>query len=60
MKINLILVAMLLAGCESATEAEHLHVHYELPEWELLNETVVKTSGDTSTGVSDYYWEGGH
>lgn len=52
-------MAMLLAGSEPATEAEHLHVHYELPEWEDLKETVVRTSGDTSTGVSDYNWEGG-
>ena len=51
---------MFLAGCEAATDEVHSHVHYELPEWEQLNETVVRTSGDTSTGLSDCYWEGGY
>ena len=59
MNIKLLTVAMFIAGCEAATDGEHLHVHYELPEWEHLNETVVKTSGDTSTGFSNYDFEGG-
>ncbi len=37
----------------------HEHVHYELPEWETLYEANVRTSGDTSTGLSTYYWRGG-
>lgn len=59
MNIKFLTVAMFLAGCEAATDGAHLHVHYELPEWEQLNETVVRTSGDTSTGLADYYFEGG-
>lgn len=50
---------MFIAGCEAATEGAHLHVHYELPEWEHLTESEVSVSGDTSTGVADYSLEGG-
>ena len=59
MKTKVLTMAMFLAGCEAATDGAHLHVHYELPEWKPLNETVVRTSGDTSTGLACYDWEGG-
>lgn len=59
MRTKNVALAMFFAGCEAATDGEHLHVHYELPEWEPLAETVVRTSGDTSTGLANYYWEGG-
>lgn len=59
MNIKLLTVAMFIAGCEAATEGAHLHVHYELPEWEHLTESEVSVSGDTSTGVADYSLEGG-
>ena len=29
---------------------KHYHVHYELPRWEILSDSAVRTSGDTSTG----------
>ena len=59
MKIKYLTVALFLAGCEAATDGAHMHLHYELPMWEQLNEVVVRSSGDTSTGLDDYYWEGG-
>lgn len=42
------------------TGGAHEHVHYETPEWEALNEAIVKTSGDTSTGLPTLHWEGGY
>ncbi len=58
-KINYITMAIFLAGCGEAAEPENAHVHYEFPSWEVLRETEVRTSGDTSTGVSTYEWGGG-
>lgn len=60
MKIIWLSVVMFLAGCKTTTDVSHDHVHHELPEWETLNEAVIRTSGDPSTGVSTYYWGDGH
>lgn len=58
-KIKLLSLAIFLAGCGEAAEPGNSHVHYELPEWEPLNERKIRNSGDTSTGVSTYDWGGG-
>lgn len=60
MKITWIKVAMFLMMFQGGhTAGTHDHVHYELPEWETLSEAIIRTSGDTSTGSSTLYWEGG-
>lgn len=60
MRIIFITVATFLTIFQGGhVEEEHDHVHYESPEWETLNEAIVRTSGDTSTRVPTYYWEGG-
>lgn len=60
MKIKWIAVAAFLMSFQGGHTGEtHEHVHYELPEWETLNEAIVKTSGDTSTGLPTYNWKGG-
>ena len=60
MKIKWIAVATFLMIFQEGHKLEtHEHVHYELPEWQTLNEAIVKTSGDTSTGLPTNYWEGG-
>ncbi len=51
--------AFLMVFQDGHTVGAHEHVHYELPEWETLNEAIVRTSGDTSTGLPTYYWKGG-
>jgi hypothetical protein len=53
-KIFITVAAFLLlleAGC---TKIQHEHVHYELPEWEVIATMTVRASGDTSTGFSCY------
>ena len=48
MKKSIITVAiflMLISG--GHTGGHHDHVHYELPEWEVLNEPTFTTSGAT-------------
>ena len=60
MKIKWIFVMTFLMISQGVhVEETHEHVHYELPEWEILNEAIVRTSGDTSTGLPTNYWEGG-
>ena len=59
MKIKWIFVATFLMIFQEGHVGEaHEHVHYESPEWEILNEAIVRTSGDTSTGLPTNYWEG--
>lgn len=60
MRIIFITVATFLTIFQGGHVGEtHEHVHYELPEWKTLYEANVRTSGDTSTGLSTYYWRGG-
>lgn len=60
MKIIFLKVATFLMIIQGGHVGEtHEHVHYELPKWEILNEAIVRTSGDTSTGLPTNYWEGG-
>lgn len=48
-------VAVFLLLLEAGyTKIQHEHVHYELPEWEVIDTTTVRASGDTSTGFSYY------
>lgn len=55
MKKYYITVAAFLIFLEAGyTKIQHEHVHYELPEWEVIANTTVRTSGDTSTGFSYY------
>ena len=55
MKKYFITVAAFLLLLEAGfAKIQHEHVHYELPEWETISTTIVRTSGDTSTGFSYY------
>lgn len=58
-KIWITVATFLMVFQGGHTGGAHEHVHYELPEWETLNEAIVRTSGDTSTGLPTYYWKGG-
>lgn len=60
MRIIFITVATFLTIFQGGHVGEtHEHVHCESPEWRTLCEEIVRTSGDTSTGLPTYYWEGG-
>lgn len=55
MKKTFISVAAFLLLLEAGySKNQHEHVHYELPEWEVIASTTVRTSGDTSTDFSYY------
>ena len=50
MKKNYIKVAIILMFISGGIAVgHHYHVHYEQPEWEILKEPIVRTSGSTST-----------
>lgn len=53
-KIFITVAAFLLLLEAGYTKIQHEHVHYELPEWEVIATTTVRASGDTSTGFSYY------
>ena len=53
-KIFITVAAFLLILEVGYTKIQHEHVHYELPEWEVIATTTVRASGDTSTGFSYY------
>lgn len=53
-KLFITVAAFLLLLEAGYTKIKHEHVHYELPEWEVIDTTTVRTSGDTSTGFSYY------
>lgn len=60
MRIIFITVAAFLMVFQGAyTGKQHDHVHNELPQWESLSEKAVRTSGDTSTGLTYNFIEGG-
>lgn len=33
---------------------KHEHVHHELPRWEIISDSAVRTSGDSSIGWTSY------
>ena len=46
--INVATALMLIRGGYEI--GKHEHVHHELPRWEIISDSAVRTSGDTSTG----------
>lgn len=55
MKIIWLSVATALMLIRGGYEiGKHYHVHHELPRWEIISDSAVRTSGDPSTGWVSY------
>ncbi len=58
-KIVFTVAAFILLLEAGYTKIHHEHVHHEPPKWEVIDNVSIRTSGDTSTGFSDYLiWRG--
>ena len=55
MKIIWISVATALMLIRGGYEiGKHYHVHHELPRWEIISDSAVRASGDSSIGWTSY------